>query len=180
MLKNSMIQFFKQKMNIDVSNASIIDVQISGKELGFYSCETNSIAIDVDKIKRMYKGVSDIVIDASVVHELVHLCQLTHNKSLILPINNIFTGRLVNNRYVHLPAYQQPLEIDATIIECYYLYCSGEFNNDGIVYYAEHMLTNVRGEDILQYTQRLKDDGFCSVMCQVNQITKINSNKKEC
>lgn len=176
MLKDSIIQFFKQKINVDVSNYSISSKELDGTRVGTYCYESNSISIDVDKINSIYKGISDVVIDTTVVHELVHLCQLKFNKSLILPINGVFTGRLVNSRYAHLPAYKQPLEIDATIIECYYLYCNGELTNEGVVLYAELMLANVKGEDVLKYIKRLKDCGFNSVMCQISQI----KNMKEC
>lgn len=174
LIKDSIIKFFKQKMSIDITNVSIVVSQLPDNEIGQYNHSiANTITIDVAKISAIYKGASDIMLDTCVVHELMHLCQFQYNKSLILPINNLFSGRLINNRYVHLPAYQQPIEIDALIMECYYLYCSDEYYTDRISPYVEHRLTNVG--NVKEYTQRLKDDGFNLVINSSN-----NLNEKEC
>lgn len=167
LIKNSIIKFFKQKMDIDVTNVSINASPLPANVTGQYNHSViNTITVDVDKIRTIYKGASDIMLDTCVVHELAHLCQFQYNKSLILPINNVFTGRIVNNRYAHLPAYQQPVEIDALIMECYYLYCSGDYHTNKISTYVDHVLTNV--DNVKQYTQRLKDDGFNQVINSSN------------
>lgn len=176
LIKDSIIKFFKQKMDVDITNVYIVTTQLPGDDTGEYdSTVPNTIVIDIDKIYLAYKSVGDIMVDTCIVHELVHLCQMQYNKSLILPINSVFSGRLVRNRYAHLPAYEQVVEIDALVMESYYLYCSGDYNDEGISYYAKHTLAKV--DDVSRYAQRLKDDYFCAL---ITSNKSNNSNKKEC
>ena len=181
LIKDSIIKFFKQKMDVDITNVSIVTTQLPGTDTGEYSRGVhNTIVVDVDKIRLAYGSSSDIIIDTCIVHELVHLCQMQYNKSLMLPINSVFSGRLLSNRFYDFPDYQQPVEIDALIMECYYLYCSGDFKHDGIKDYAKHTaLANV--ENVLEYAKRLKDGHFCALMPSNKKSNKSNnSNKKEC
>lgn len=176
LIKDSIIEFFKQKMDVDITNVSITVMNLSDYgDIGQYnSAIPNTIAIDVDEIHATYRRASAVMLDVTVVHELTHLCQMQYNKSLILPINSIFSGKLLSKRYAHMPAYQDPTEIDALIMECYYLYCSKKYTHDSVCTFVEHTLSNVC--NVNEYTQRLKDDGFNQL---INSL-KNNSNMKEC
>lgn len=153
------IDFFKQKMNVDVSNVVIEDVSMEKGKLGSFVPKTKVISIDTQKIKEIYKGSYKIIINTTITHELTHYCQFICNKSLILPINNVFTAKLLFYRFEGCTWENDPFEIDALLVECYYLYILNGATNS-IMSYIKIACERIDFNTLVEYAIRLNDKSF--------------------
>ena len=162
LIKASHIEFFKEVLDVDVTNVEIIDTNIDEVgTVGLYSKKNKRIRIDTNKIRGMYGSskVANLFISTTIVHELTHYCQRELNKSTMLPINGLFTGDKYSVAYYDSAYYEHPLEIDAHITEVYYLYY---LNGDipAIGEYAKLKLNRIKLENISKYVNRLNDKSF--------------------
>ena len=162
LIKASHIEFFKEVLDVDVTNVEIIDTNIDEVgTVGLYSKKNKRIRIDTNKIRGMYGSskAAHLFISTTIVHELTHYCQRELNKSTMLPINGLFTGDKYSVAYYDSAYYEQPLEIDAHIMEVYYLYY---LNGDSpaIGEYAKSKLNRINLENIINYVKRLNDKSF--------------------
>ena len=162
LINASHIKFFKEVLDVDVTNVEIIDTNIDEVgTVGLYSKKNKRIRIDTNKIRGMYGSskVANLFISTTIAHELTHYCQRELNKSTMLPINGLFTGDKYSVAYYDSAYYEHPLEIDAHITEVYYLYY---LNGDipAIGEYAHMRLKNINLEDVISYARRLNDNKF--------------------
>ena len=161
LINSNHIEFFKEVLDVDVTNVEIIDTNIDEVgTVGLYSKKNNRISIDTNKISGMYGSkVANLFISTTVVHELTHYCQMDLNKSTILPINGLFTGDKYSVAYYDSAYYEHPLEIDSHIMEVYYLYfLNGD--NPAIGEYAKLKLNRISTKNISKYVNRLNDKSF--------------------
>ena len=157
-INQSHINFFKQKLNIDVSNVKVNNIRLEESAIGEFNTY-GEINVDIDKIKRIYKRATTLFVLTTVAHELVHLCQFEYNKSAILPINNIFTANILHERYESNEWHTRPLEIDAMIMEVYYVYSTFGVN-DSIRGFTRIRCSRVGISTLIKYASRLNDRRF--------------------
>lgn len=158
------IKFFKEVFDVDVTNVEVIDEKIEDEgTIGLYKRNCNSVVIDTGKIKERYSSVPNLMIATTVVHELTHYCQRVLNRSLILPINGLFTGDKYALAYSEHNQYEHPLEIDARIMEAYYLFFL-DIEDDLVTQYGKAMLSNIDRDTLYEYIKRLNNNKFYNLI----------------
>lgn len=151
-IPNSIILFFKETFDVDVSNKEIAYGKVVSNNLGEYSTIFDTITIK--------EGLSGIKLESTIVHELMHHVQHSYNKSFTIDIEkdeplyyyvlengeelytihdlSIDEKELMIERFGYHDYWNERVEIDARIGQVAYEYYMSN-NKDAIHLYAYHI-----------------------------------------
>ena len=116
MIPRDVVKFFQNTFDVDIS-----DVEVS-YEGDFYDCsgfyEHYSHRINISKKLEQEHRLKTL----TIVHELAHVMQFEHNKSICLNLSDFVTAEDYAMADVGIVWYERALEIDADITALYFFF----------------------------------------------------------
>lgn len=175
-ITENIVNLFKETLNVNVYDVMMLFKDLD-KNLGEYDYKCKNI-IFINRI-RLEERHPEIMAYMTIVHELTHLCQYEYNKSISIELSEEENAILYRKTFRDNNYLDRPLEIDAVLMELYYLFFIGMEKESlisiGSLRFKNNKTTNLNRLISQLESKRLVKSEFIDIMNEM--LIELNPNK---